>query len=139
MPGSRPQLSRRDFLVHGLLAGAALLAPARRAAAAPRPHPTPRAGITGAKVLTRAQLGDHGHLAPLFDGVRAIPQVVDGIACNCGCAELAGFYSLLSCYEGDGMAQHCEICQGQARLAVRLHREGKTLQQIRTAIDAKFG
>ena len=135
MPGS----SRRDFLVRCLVAGTALLAPARRALAARPPHPAPRRGITGAKVLTRAQLGDHAHLAPLFDGVRAIPQVVDGIACNCGCAELPGFYSLLSCYEGEGMARHCEICQGQARLATRMHREGKTLQQIRTAIDAKFG
>ena len=137
MPGS----SRRDFLVRGLLAAAALLLPARRAAARRTrpPHPAPRPGITGTKVLTRAQLGDHAHLAPLFESVRAIPQVVDGIACSCGCAELAGFYSLLSCYEGEGMARHCEICQGQARLAVRMQREGKTLQQIRTAIDAKFG
>jgi hypothetical protein len=31
------------------------------------------------------------------------------------------------------------ICQGQARLAFRMHGEGKTLDQIRTAIDAKFG
>ena len=141
MPGS----SRRDFLAHCLLAGAALLAPARPAAATlvtarvRLPHPTPRPGITGAKVLSREQLGDHAQLAPLFDSVRAIPQVVDGIACNCGCAELPGFYSLLSCYEGDGMAQHCDICQGQARLAVRLQREGKSLRQIRTAIDAKYG
>jgi len=37
------------------------------------------------------------------------------------------------------MAQHCMICQGQARLAFRMHGEGKTLDQIRTAIDAKFG
>lgn len=131
--------SRRDFITRCLIAGTALLVPARRARASRPPHPAPRRGITGAKVLTRAQLGDHAHLAPLFDGVRAIPQVADGIACNCGCAELPGFYSLLSCYEGDGMARHCDICQGQARLAIRMHREGKTLPQIRTAIDAKFG
>jgi hypothetical protein len=37
------------------------------------------------------------------------------------------------------MALHCAICQGQARLATRLHREGKTLDQIRDAIDAKYG
>lgn len=136
-----PACSRREFVTHCLGAGAAWLVPGRRALAAraPRPHPQPRPGITGAKVLTRAQLGDHAALAPLFDSVRAIPQVVDGIACNCGCAELPGFYSLLSCYEGDGMAQHCEVCQGQARLAARMHREGKSLAQIRTAIDAKFG
>ncbi len=47
------------------------------------------------------------------------------------------FYSLLSCYEGKGMARDCIVCQG--RLAVRLHKEGKSLDQIRAAIDAKFG
>jgi hypothetical protein len=37
------------------------------------------------------------------------------------------------------MAQHCVICQGEARLAFRLHEQGKSLDQIRAAIDAKFG
>jgi hypothetical protein len=37
------------------------------------------------------------------------------------------------------MAQHCVICQGEARLAFRMHEQGKTLDQIRDAIDAKFG
>ena len=74
----------------------------------------------------------------LFDSVRKIPEVVDGIRCNCGCTNPPEFYSLLSCYEGHGMARDCHICQGQGRLAVRLHREGKSLDDIRTAIDAKF-
>ncbi|MEO8226707.1 MAG: CYCYC family (seleno)protein, partial [Gemmatimonadota bacterium] len=70
---------------------------------------------------------------------RRIPQILDGIRCHCGCATLPGFYSLLSCYEGDGMARMCVICQGQARLADRLERAGKSLDQIRSAIDARFG
>jgi phosphoribosyl-dephospho-CoA transferase len=37
------------------------------------------------------------------------------------------------------MARHCLICQGEAKLAVRLHGEGKSLAEIRRAIDAKFG
>jgi len=103
-------------------------------------HPTPRPGITSAKVLTKDQLGaEHADAAPVFDMVREIPEVVDGIRCNCGCAELPGYYSLLSCFEGEAMARHCGICQGQARVAVRLHKEGKSLDEIRTAIDAKFG
>ena len=102
-------------------------------------HPTPRPGITGDRVLTGAQLAKSSALVPLFDGVRAIPQIIDGIRCNCGCASLPGFYSLLSCYEGDGMARDCRTCQGQGRLAVRLHKEGRTLDEIRAAIDAKFG
>ena len=104
------------------------------------PHPTPRPGITGAKVATHEQLADKPRLVELFDTVREIPEVVDGIRCNCGCAHNDGFYSLLSCYEGkDAMARDCPICQGQGRLAVRLHKAGKSLQDIRTAVDAKFG
>jgi hypothetical protein len=73
-----------------------------------------------------------------FGEVRQIPQIVDGIRCHCGCAKTTGFYSLLSCYEGDGMAQDCHICQGQGRMAFRLHNEGKTLAEIRDAIDARY-
>jgi hypothetical protein len=125
--------TRREFVTRCL--GAAWLAVPRQ----PQPHPAPRPGVTGARVLTRAQLGETPALAPLFDQVRAIPAVVDGIRCNCGCAELPGYYSLLSCFEGDAMARHCAVCQGQARLAARLHREGRTLDQIRDAVDARFG
>jgi hypothetical protein len=103
------------------------------------PHPTPRPGIDASKVLTRDKLTEHSAAEPVFDMVRKIPQVVDGIRCQCGCAELPEFYSLLSCYEADGMAQHCVICQGEARLAFRMHEQGKSLDQIRAAIDAKFG
>ena len=47
--------------------------------------------------------------------------------------------SLLSCYEGVGMAQGCHICEGEGRLAVRLEREGAPLDQIRAAIDRAYG
>ena len=102
-------------------------------------HPTPRAGITSAKVLTGAKLAKWPDLVQLFDGIRAIPAVADGIRCSCGCAEVPGFYSLLSCFEGDAMATICPICQGTGKLVVRLHGEGQTLAQIRVAVDAQFG
>jgi hypothetical protein len=137
--------SRRSFLRGISMSGLALLAGVRPAWGRVRrllragPHPTPRPGITAAKVLTREQLQDNPNLIPLFDSVRAIPEVVDGIRCNCGCAEVEGFYSLLSCYEGDAMARHCPICQGQGRMTARLHKDGKTLDEIRAAIDARYG
>ena len=37
------------------------------------------------------------------------------------------------------MARDCAICQGQGRLAVRLHKAGESLDAIRVAVDAKFG
>jgi hypothetical protein len=134
--------TRRQFvalLPATLIAG---IGNARRGFAAshgPSDHPTPRPGITAAKVLTKDQLGDHKDAAPVFDLVREIPQIVDGIRCQCGCSALEGKYSLLSCYEADGMAAHCQVCQGEARLAYRLNKQGKTLDEIRAAIDAKFG
>lgn len=131
-------MHRRNFLRSGSGGLAAILLVHARVGALTT-HPTPRPGITGAKVLTKAQLSSRPDLVPLFDGIRAIPQIADGIRCNCGCAELPGFYSLLSCYEGDGMAKICPICQGQGRLAVRLQKEGKSLAEIRVAIDAQFG
>ncbi len=137
--------SRRHFLGACSAAAALLVMPRDRARAAglrvhgTGPHPTPRPGITGEKVLTKEQLAGKPKLIPLFDAVREIPEIIDGIRCNCGCTNPPEFYSLLSCYEGKGMATGCVVCQGQGRLAVRLHKEGKTLDAIRSAVDAKFG
>jgi hypothetical protein len=102
-------------------------------------HPTPRKGITAAKVLKAEQLkGVDSDVVRIFDMVREIPQVVDGIYCHCGCAELDDSYSLLSCYES-GMAQACVVCQGEGRMVYELHHKGKTLNEIRAAIDKSFG
>ena len=149
-----PSFSRRAFLAGGLATALGLIAARRgescgtgragHAGHAGRvaldPHPTPRAGVDASRVPKTDQLKEASRRAvSAFDEVRQIPQVVDGIRCHCGCAGQRGFYSLLSCYEGaEAMAQHCEICQGQGRMAYRLHRAGKSLDEIRAAIDARY-
>ncbi len=133
-----PDHSRRRFLGICSAVAAALLSRVRPAWAQ-GPHPTPRPGITAAKVLTSDQLADTPKVIPVFDGVREIPEIVDGIRCQCGCADAPGYYSLLSCFEGDAMARSCPICQGQGRLVVRLQKAGKTLDEIRSAIDVRYG
>jgi hypothetical protein len=140
---SRRQLIRRSGSVLLALAGLARVRPAEARGLAVEAlgsgkHPTPRAGIDASKVLTREQLTEHPAAEPVFAMVRRIPHVADGIRCQCGCAELPEFYSLLSCFEADGMAQHCVICQGEAKLAFRMHEQGKSLDQIRAAIDTQF-
>lgn len=140
--------TRRGFLASAarLVVGLALLSPrdavAALAAAQSRrakgPHPTPRPGIDASKVLKANQLTENPKAAPVFDMVRRIPEIADGIRCQCGCADEPEFYSLLSCYEADGMAQHCHICQGEGRLAFTMHEQGKTLAEIRAAIDDRF-
>ena len=130
--------SRRQFVASAV---ALMLLPNRaRAMRSPGPHPTPRPGITAARVVTSDKLDGNANLIAVFDGVREIPEVIDGIRCQCGCAASEGFYSLLTCYEGENaMAKMCHVCQGEGKLAVRLHKEGKSLDEIRVAIDAKFG
>lgn len=135
--------TRRAFLAGALLVASSLV-PLRGLAALGRrrggQHPTPRPGITAAKVLTPEQLKDAPDSLDVFNMVREIPEIVDGIRCQCGCADIEGFYSLLSCYEGEGaMARDCMICQGEGRLAYRLHKAGESLDSIRAAIDARFG
>jgi len=138
-------MTRRAFVASAAAAAvsrhlpSAMFSLALPAPRSPSPHPTPRKGITSARVAKRSALPDKPAVIELFDGIRAIPEIVDGIRCNCGCAETEGFYSLLSCYEGDAMAMACVICQGQGRLVVRLRKSGKTLDEIRTAVDAQFG
>ena len=102
-------------------------------------HPRPRAGITSARVLKPADLPDDTEVIKAFNMVREIPHIADGIFCYCGCDEMPEHYSLLSCYEGDGMAQAWVICQGEGKMVYELHKKGKTLEEIRSAIDRNFG
>ena len=99
-------------------------------------HPTPRRGIDASHVTAAKDLGGDRKAIEAFDMVREIPQIVDGIRCSCGCESIEGYYSLLSCFEKEGMARDCDVCQGHARLIHGLHRDGKTLAQIRAAVDA---
>lgn len=99
-------------------------------------HPDPRPGITAADVLPAERF--RKRVARIYNMARKIPQVLDGIYCHCDCHERDGLRSLLSCFENE-MASTCGVCQGQAKLAHELHREGKSLEEIRAAIDAEYG
>jgi hypothetical protein len=135
------RVSRRAFLVAAplLLIGWAERSRPARGRTQPTVHPDPRPGIDARDVLTPEQLAGAGDdVIAVFDQVREIPQIVDGIHCYCGCALLPGYRSLLVCYGPDGMARGCHICQGEARLAHRRWKEGQSLDQIRRAIDARY-
>ncbi len=135
--------TRRQFLVAatGLLVLPSPVAPHRCRHGASRggPHPTPRPGITAERVPARAQLPDNPDVIAVFDQVREIPEILDGIRCKCGCAEYKDYHSLLSCFEApDVMAKDCLVCQAQGRLVARLHKAGRSLDDIRKGIDARF-
>lgn len=137
MPSRRAFLTLLPLLLAPRLARAL---PQARSGAAGRmgpQHPEPRSGITASNVLPDSALHSPEAIA-VFGMARQIPQVLDGIRCSCGCAGSKGYYSLLTCFEEVGMAQHCTICQGQARLAFKLHKDGWSLNGIRRSIDAAY-
>jgi len=131
--------TRRAFLQALPLLSVGFLVTPRRAAAAIE-HPDPRPGIDGSAVLTAEHLAAFpDSVLDIYDMIREIPHVADGLGCACGCAAFPTYRSLLTCYQAGGMAMGCPICQGEARLAYRRHKEGQSLEQIRQAIDARWG
>jgi len=107
-----------------------------RAGSAAR-HPLPRAGVSGARVLDPAAFGADQRLVQAYAAARTIPGVFDGLYCYCHCKEDFGHRSLLTCFESEHAAS-CDICLGEAELAVRMHQEGAALEAIRRAVDARY-
>ena len=99
-------------------------------------HPDPRPGITAEKVLAEDKLPDKKRVREAFAAAREFPEIFDGIGCACGCEK--EHRSLLSCYEST-QPTGCWGCQEEAMLVHKLAREGKALDEIRTAIDKKWG
>lgn len=132
-------LDRRSFL-RALPLGALVGAVTPRDLRGMITHPEPRPDIDGRDVLTAEQLaGFPAEVHEIYDMVREVAHVADGIGCGCGCAAMPHYRSLLTCYHEGGMAMGCAICQGEARLVYRRVQEGQTLDQIRRAIDARYG
>jgi hypothetical protein len=100
-------------------------------------HPTPRAGVTGEKVLPASMFGEDERLVRAYTAARTMPEVLDGLYCYCHCKEDMGHKSLLTCYESEHAAS-CDICLTEATMAAQLHGQGATLEEIRRAIDARF-
>lgn len=99
-------------------------------------HPDPRPGITAEKVLPASHFKKPS-VAKCYDMAREIPEVLDGLHCYCECSESMGHRSLLSCYESE-QPSGCWSCNEEMKLAHKLHGEGKTLDEIRKAVDARF-
>jgi len=134
-------MNRREALTRltGLIA-VAVLRPAgfRRYTDKPFKHPDPRPGITGDHVLAEADLPVKKAVRQAYANARAYPEFFDGVYCVCDCRESLKHRSLLSCFESK-QPTGCMACQEEAELIARLAKDGKTLQDVRAAIDKKWG
>lgn len=100
-------------------------------------HPEPREQIPHDHVAPAAQYSAYPRVAEVYSLVAEVPGVIDGIYCYCNCAEHSGHYSLLDCYK-DSHAARCDVCLSEASMAYRMHQDGKSLDDIRTAIDRLY-
>ncbi|MEK7668756.1 MAG: CYCXC family (seleno)protein [Gemmatimonadota bacterium] len=107
-----------------------------RSASAGR-HPEPRPGITAADVLPPSTYAGYDQIVRAYEAAQQVPQVLDGLYCHCQCRENFNHRSLLSCFQSEHGAS-CDICMGEALMAAEMHRQGKTLEEIRQAVDARF-
>ncbi len=101
-------------------------------------HPEPRPAVTAERVLPPSAGLNTPGAAEAYAAARRAPQVLDGVHCYCECAKHLGHRSLLTCFETDHGSQ-CDICMGEATLAASLASVGSSLDDIRRAIDQRFG
>lgn len=101
-------------------------------------HPTPRPGITAAKILPDFAIPKNPGALEAYAAARSAAATLDGVYCHCDCSKHAGHRSLLTCFESDHGA-FCDICMGEAMLASGMSARGQSLMEIRAAIDRQFG
>jgi hypothetical protein len=97
-------------------------------------HPEPREHIDHTHVAPAERYAAYPRVAQIYGEVAEVPHVIDGIYCYCACSEHSGHHSLLDCFHDDHAA-HCDVCLSEATMAHRMHSDGKSLDEIRTAID----
>lgn len=97
-------------------------------------HPEPQADVNASSVIDAARYAASPDVAATYAAAAGIPHILDGLYCHCDCSQHSGHRSLLTCFESDHGAA-CDICLAEARLAAQLNAQGRSLDEIRTAID----
>lgn len=87
--------------------------------------------------LTMSPSNFTGDTARSYRIAREIPEALDSLHCYCECNKHSGHKSLLTCYV-DEHAAHCGICQDEAFMASDLYKKGKSIKEIRAAVDKEY-
>lgn len=102
--------------------------------------PQPRDGSAYVRRETKVSLSPAlfvGKTETAYRVAEQIPDVIDHLYCYCECDKHSGHRSLLSCFT-DNHAANCDICQDEALDAAALMKQGKSMAEIRSTIDAKY-
>lgn len=136
---ARKPSGRQNAVLYGIagllfvLAGLVMFS--RRADA--HEHPKPRAEAEQMMTESPDRYGAYPEAKEAYRMAAHIKSTLDGLFCYCYCKG-AGHYSLLDCFKDDHGAG-CDICIGEAKLAYQMVQQGKSLEEIRAAVDAQFG
>ena len=130
-------LTRREALAHMSTFAVLALLPRDVAWRPGFDHPEPRPGITGEHVLPDEKLPDKAAVRRAYQAAREYPAIFDGLYCPCDCSKTLKHRSLLSCYETD-QPTGCWSCREAGEYVGTLAKEGKSLTEIRAAVDKKF-
>ena len=88
-----------------------------------------------APVLEPSQF--YGAAAMGYAAAKACPEVQAKLFCYCGCDVTDKHTSLLDCFTSYHGVD-CHICQEEAVLALKMHREGATIAQIQEKVDQTY-
>lgn len=100
-------------------------------------HPTPRVAAHASHVMPAARYASNPEVAETYGMAAEIVAVLDGLYCYCLCRETFTHYSLLDCFKNDHAAG-CDVCLDEAILAYEMTEQGRSLDDVRQEIDARY-
>ncbi len=118
-------------------AGLAIVLVTGRTRGAEHPDPRPDAQQAGAGVMPASMFSHNPRIMRAYQAAREIPETLDGLYCHCQCNEHMGHRSLLICFHSEHGAG-CGVCIDEAVQAHEMIQQGRTLADIRAAIDLAF-
>ncbi|MBY0358645.1 MAG: PCYCGC domain-containing protein [Candidatus Obscuribacterales bacterium] len=120
---------------HYCLLSALLVIGTAAAFAAPAADNKGESSKLSAKVLDPGRF--YGLASMGYAAAQACPETIAKLFCYCGCDLTDNHSSLLDCFTSIHGVD-CHICQEEAVLALKLHRDGVSDQEIMRQVDERY-
>lgn len=72
-----------------------------------------------------------------YAAAKQAPEVMENLFCYCGCDLTDSHISLLDCFTSIHGVD-CHICQEEAQIALKMHKQGDSMVKIQRRIDEEF-